>query len=163
MNDETHARQKHSSFDFRRLIFNFFNIFCRRKRISPRFQPNKFTQEGRQASRKAYIPLGLYNSSCPLLICCRTNRHGGGNTRGRDVRGRGEIDIATPQGHALRTPASTEVHPLPLILYRKLFRKFRNLFVHRALLSLSLKRKSKTFNCSCYPRLADFSQRNDYV
>lgn len=59
----------------------FIDLLHRRKRISSSSRINSH-REGRQASQKAYIPLGLYNSSCPLLICYRTNRHGGGNTRG---------------------------------------------------------------------------------
>lgn len=63
-------------------FFFVFNISSSMK-ADLQLQPNKFAWKGRQASRKAYIPLGLYNSSCPLLICYRTNRRGGGNTRGR--------------------------------------------------------------------------------
>lgn len=103
----------------------------RRKRILLQLQPNKFTQEGRQASRKAYIPLGLYNSSCPLLIRCRTNRHGGGNTRGRYKGKRGDRYCDPPGARV--TYARRQLKCIPyLILYRKLFRKFRNLFVCRS-------------------------------
>lgn len=123
------ARPKLSFFDFRR--FDFFNISSSTKADLLQLQPNKFTQEGRQASRKAYIPLGLYNSSCPLLIRCRTNRHGGGNTRGRYKGERGDRYCDPPGARV--TYARRQLKCIPyLILYRKLFRKFRNLFVCRS-------------------------------
>lgn len=73
----------------------FIELLHRRKRISSSSRINSH-REGLQASQKAYIPLGLYNSSCPLLICYRTNRRGGGNTRGRCEGKRGDRYCGPP-------------------------------------------------------------------
>lgn len=118
------------SFDFRH--FDFFNIPSSTKADLSSFSQINSHRKDDRLLRKEYIPLGLYNSSCPLLICCRTNRRGGGNTRGR-MRGEGgEINIATPRGTRYVRPRQLKCIPY-LILYQKLFRKFRNLFVHTPL------------------------------
>lgn len=76
-----------------------------------------------------------------------------------DARLRGEIDIATPQGHALRTLASTEVHPLPLFCTESCSENsltFLCIFIH------PFKKKIEKSNCSYYRRIAIFRKEVTY-